>query len=79
MKKTVEIFEFVSRNRLYRLTAHPSIEKDQFSMVEVYVAESTNRRAHFRRLKHNLRTDQLRDHGQRLYVLKTTKEKGDRK
>lgn len=76
MKKTVETFEFVLRNRLYRLTAHPSVEKDQFSMVEVLIPESINRRSHFRRLKHNLRTNQLRDYGQKLHALKTTKEKG---
>ena len=34
----------------YRVIASPSIEEDEYPCIEVYVAESMTRRAHWRRI-----------------------------
>jgi len=54
-----ESMEIVIKGRLYRVIGSPSIIKDSLASVEVYVAETRNRKAHFRFLKPSLKRDAI--------------------
>ena len=63
--KQIETTEIVSQGHLYRITGHPSVIMDKFCMVEVLVAETLNRNAHWRRLNYSLKREQIVDLAQR--------------